>query len=245
MVRDHRSSQPSPADQFGQQVVVRQVRGQGLEASDGVQGGAPQRERGAEPERGGPQGVGHEHRRQEPLVDLQRSQPSDPVGADSAAAVQAGHDSGRPIEERCDDPSQIVPPHADVAVGDDQVRVLGVLEHVGQVADLEVGPDDALVHVDADVALGKFRDEPSRDLERRIRGVLQAEHDLKLRIILVAERTEVLVQLGFQPAQRLKDGDRGQLGRLGEPAPAPTDQGEQGARQIGQRRHRGEQEGYT
>jgi hypothetical protein len=94
-----------------------------------------------------------------------------------------------------------------VAIGDRQNRVPRRRQHVDQVADLAIRAMPRRVDDQGDLALGKPRPQPIHHGDCRVGPVLHAEHDLIIRMVLHAQRSQRRLQHRLGAMQRLQDGD--------------------------------------
>src|SRR3989442_1532090 len=81
-----------------------------------------------------------------------------------------------------------------VGVGDDQRVVLRVSNEIGEVADLQVGPDRPVVDHELQLEAGKVLYQSIDDADGRIVLVAHPEDDLEAPIILPAKAHKVFVQ---------------------------------------------------
>ena len=91
---------------------------------------------------------------------------------------------------------------ARVAVGQDQHLVAHEPHHREHVRDLGVTRAGHFADVDIDIPIGKRRRDALRDRQRGIVGARDAEDELKIRIVLLRERAQVLLETGFGAVQR-------------------------------------------
>jgi hypothetical protein len=132
------------------------------------------------------------------------AEPGRQRGIGRQAGVQRGGQPDPRLQQGVDDMAEIVGGAVEVAVGDHQdvVRCRG--QHVDQVGDLAVRPVRGGVDHERDIAVGKA---PAQALDHGDGGIgtiLDAEHDLIVRVVLAANRGEGGFQQRLFAAQRLQ-----------------------------------------
>src|SRR5207253_8693018 len=110
--------------------------------------------------------------------------------------------------QRPPDRGEVAGLDAYVAVDDDQPVVLGVPGEIGEVADLQVGPDRAVVDHERQLDVREVLDQPVDDGNGRVLPVAHTEDDLEGGILLPAKAGQVFVELSVIAAQRLQDRHR-------------------------------------
>ncbi len=221
--------QAQPADVLAEQVVVRQVAGQRLQPTGAGQRRAVQRHGGAEailpPQHAREQRAGQEAQR-----DLHRAQPRGDARFGRQPRAQRGDQPRRRRCERDHQAVEIVGRHMQVAVGEHQHVVPGRRQHVDEVAHLSVRPVRRRVFHDRHVQRRVRRAQPRHREQRRVVGILHAEHELEGRIGLRRKRGERRVERRLVAVQRPQHADRRQRGRRWPPAAreAPHRDGAQG-----------------
>ena len=106
---------------------------------------------------------------------------------DPGTPVERGHQPHRRIGEGGANLTEILRPHPDIAVADDNQVVPCQREGVHQVADLMVGTVFTVIHHQIDGDTRELRHELPDHRQRRIIPVGQGEDDLKNRVLLTAE----------------------------------------------------------
>ena len=205
-IRDERDAQPQVADEPAEHVVVREVIRQGIEAADRAERLAPARDRRAKRVMQWLDVGAEERRGEKPLVDEHGAKRRRHAGR-RHAAIQTRHQPDARFLERTHDGLDIVGPDAHVAVDGDQYVVVRAPNEIGEIADLQVGPDRPVVDHELELEVRKVPNEPVDDGDGRIVSVTHTEDDLEAPIVLPTKARKVFVQLPVVTSQRLQDRD--------------------------------------
>ena len=99
---------------------------------------------------------------------------------------------------------QVVAPDVHIRIRDDQDIVAGSRHHVDEIADLAVRSVDRGINHQRDIVFGKLSLQLADNGDGRIGGILHAEDDLPVRVILPAECGQCFLQQRLVAVQRLQ-----------------------------------------
>ena len=164
---------------------------------------------------------GDQDARQELRVGEERCQPC-PDAGEGNTVVEAGHGTDAWLFQRGDHAAKIAGIDPDIAIGEDDDLVADARRHVDEVRDLAIQPVHLGVDDNIEMAMLLELAQALDDGDRAVARMLDAADDLNLaRIILRAERAEVLQQTCLVAVQWLENGDCWRGGGTGGGAIAP------------------------
>src|SRR5262245_36798718 len=188
-------------------VIVRETVDERLEAADRRQRLAPERQCRAEARMRQAEPKGDRDTRQELRVGDERCQPC-PDAVEANAVVEAGHGTDAWLFQRGDHAAKVAAIDPNIAIGEDDDLVADARRHVDEVRDLAIQPVRFVVDDNIEMAILLKLAQALDDGDRAVARMLDAADDLNLaRIILRAERAEVLQQTRLAAVQRLENGD--------------------------------------
>ena len=201
------------ADFLAEQVVVGELVDQDFEAADAFEVVAIEGHGTTEAilaaEGGADQCAGQETMREMGGADGGRE-----AGGGGFCGGQSGDEAGARALQLGDDFLEVVGADVEIAIGDDEHVVFGVRQHVDQIGDLGVHAAAGGIDDDPDIGFGVPEGDAAGGGQSGIGGILCADDELNVRVVLPAEGGDGLLEQGFVAANGFENSDRRQPGQL-------------------------------
>ena len=130
-----------------------------------------------------------------------------PFTAGRHTLVETRHNPGLAIVQRRGHRAEVMAIDAHVAVGQHDQLVPRHLEHVFEVGDLLIRPAGPRIDDEGYIAGREIANQRMGGRQRAILRVIDAEHDLQRRIILLRERAQIVIKARLVAVQRLQHRD--------------------------------------